>query len=254
MNFNRPNFLSSLPTIVFNIIIINTLVWFASTFVLPNLNINLNNILGLHFWVSDNFNPSQFLSYMFLHDTSSFAHLFFNMFGIYMFGSDIERIWGWKRFLFFYIFCGLGAGICQQFAWMVDFNQYLDAFNIAINNGSFDALSSIINIDLSNIAITEIIALKGTYFSKVITVGASGSLFGLLIAFGWLFPERKIMLLFFPVPIPARIFVAIYAIAELFLGVSNFAMDNVAHFAHLGGLIFGAILLIYFKKTGKLYY
>ncbi len=171
-----------------------------------------------------------------------------------MFGSDIERIWGWKRFLFFYIFCGLGAGICQQFAWMVDFNQYLDAFNIAINNGSFDALSSIINIDLSNIAITEIIALKGTYFSKVITVGASGSLFGLLIAFGWLFPERKIMLLFFPVPIPARIFVAIYAIAELFLGVSNFAMDNVAHFAHLGGLIFGAILLIYFKKTGKLYY
>lgn len=253
MNTNRPNFLSNLPPVVLNLIIINTIAWIATAFVMPRLGIDLTQILGLHFYVDDSFNPLQLLSYMFMHDTASFTHLFFNMFGIFMFGSDIERIWGWKKFLFFYILCGIGAGICQQFAWMIDFDAYLTAFETAISGGSTEAFATITGNKLNGISIPEIIELKGQYFN-VITVGASGSLFGLLLAFGWLFPERKIMLLFFPVPIPARIFVGIYAAIELFLGVQNFSGDNVAHFAHLGGMIFGALPLIYWKLRGKLYY
>ncbi len=255
MQFNRPGFLSSLPTIVFNLIVINTLMWLASAIVAPRIGFDITDILGMHFWRAQEFNPLQFVSYMFMHDTSSFMHLFFNMFGIYMFASDIERIWGWKKFLFFYLLCGIGAGICQQLAWEADLSSILNAWETSVATGSTELLYNmgILTANVDNVPPVELLAIKNKFLSNFITVGASGSLFGILLAFGWLFPERRIMLLFIPVPIPARIFVGIYAVVELFLGVGNFASDSVAHFAHLGGMIFAAIILFIWKTKGKLY-
>jgi membrane associated rhomboid family serine protease len=174
------------------------------------------------------------------------------MFGLWMFGVLLERVWGSKKFLFFYLFTGIGAGIIQELTWMIDLAKYEEMFKLAIENNDGSYLSSIIT-NAESVRLSDIIRLKDQFFSAPVTVGASGALFGILLAFGWLFPEQKMFLIFVPIPIPARIFVGIYALVELFLGVSGFAMDNVAHFAHLGGMIFAAILLLIWKKQGKLY-
>lgn len=220
------------------------------------LGINLTDLLGLHYWESDKFNPLQLLSYMFMHDTNGFGHIFFNMFGLYMFGRMLEQVWGSKKFLFFYFVAGVGSGIIQELMWMIDLNSISSAMDIAISENSGEALipfSSYFTGDIAQAQAKDIICLQQQMFSQLITVGASGSLFGVLLAFGWLFPEAKMFLIFLPIPIPARIFVGIYAVIELFLGVANFSFDNVAHFAHLGGMIFGAILLYIWKKQGKLF-
>lgn len=252
----KPSFLSNIPPVVLNLMIINVLFWVASIIFPTFLGINLTEILGLHYWKSEKFNPIQFISYMFMHDTGSITHLFFNMFGIYMFGRALEQVWGGKKFLFFYFVAGIGAGIIQQLSWMFDFHSLSSAMDsaIAINSGEpLVQFSKYFTGNIADATAVDIIRLKTQFFNQFVTVGASGSLFGVLLAFGWLFPHVKMMLIFLPIPIPARIFVAIYAIVELFLGVTNFSIDNVAHFAHLGGMIFGGILLYIWHKQGKLY-
>lgn len=253
---NRPSFLSNVPPVVLNLIIINILCWIAAT-VLPNaLHFDVNSFFGLHYWGSSKFNPLQLFSYMFMHDNHGFSHLFFNMFGLYMFGCMLENIWGGRKFLFFYIVCGVGAGIIQELTWMIDLHGITAAMNEAIASNSGEALipyQHLFTGNIANASATDVIRLKQQLLSGPLTVGASGSLFGILLAFGWLFPQAKMMMLFIPIPIPARIFVAIYAVVELFLGVTNFSFDNVAHFAHLGGMIFAALLLFVWKKQGKLY-
>jgi len=156
---------------------------------------------------------------------------------------------------------GIGAGLVQQVFWTVEYHKVVVAFNeaIAANSGApllpvEHVLTKYFRISgLAHFTAPQVIELKNLFLNLPVTVGASGAVFGLLLAFGWLFPDVKLMLLFFPIPIKARVFVIIYGIAELFLGVANFSGDSVAHFAHLGGMLFGIILILYWKRKTKLY-
>lgn len=210
----------------------------------------------MHYWQSDLLNPLQMISYMFLHDTHSFSHIFFNMFGVYMFGRILEHVWGTKKFLFYYLLTGFGAAIIQQVFWAIDLSGVTSALNTTIANNSGEALIPFQHLfrgDVSQATAADAIQLKQMLFNAPVTIGASGALFGLLLAFGWLFPNIKLYVMFIPIPISARIFVILYGVAELFLGIANFSGDSVAHFAHLGGMIFGALIILYWKKKGRLF-
>lgn len=249
--------MSNTPPVTLNLIIINVLCWLAAVVLPSRFNIDLIDIAGLHYWGSDKFGVWQLITYMFMHDTGGFSHIFFNMFGVWMFGRTLEQVWGGKKFLFFYFVAGIGAGLIQELTWMIDMHGIINAMNTAIEANSGEALVPYAYMfkggNIAYATAVDVIRLKQQMLSHLITVGASGSLFGVLLAFGWLFPQAKMMLIFLPIPIPSRIFVGIYAVVELFLGVSNFSMDNIAHFAHLGGMLFGAILLLYWKRKGKLF-
>lgn len=261
---SRPSFLNSIPPVVKNLIAINFVLWIA-TLVSPNffakwgLHGDLTDVLGLHYWASSRFNVAQLFTYMFMHSTLDYSHIIFNMFAVYMFGSPLEYRWGSKRFLLFYMITGIGAGLVQQVIWTFEYQPVVNAMNdaIAANSGagllSYQELLSryfrFENLGLFNAQ--AIFDLKNMFLNMPVTVGASGAVFGLLLAFGWLFPDVRLMMLFFPVPIRARIFVIIYGVIELFLGVANFTGDSIAHFAHLGGMLFGIILILIWKKTNK---
>lgn len=244
------------PPATLNLLIITVLVWLASIALPARFGIDVTHYLGLHYWKSDAFNPLQLVTYIFMHDTSSLWHIFFNMFGVWMFGRTLEGIWGAKKFLFFYFFAGIGAGIVQELTWMIDIEPIISDFDAAIAEGSGVSLAKYQNIlfegDITQAAVTDLLGLRGQILDHLVTVGASGALFGVLLAFGWLFPQASLFLFLIPIPIPARVFVTIYAIIELVSGVSGVG-DGIAHFAHLGGMLFGAILLIIWKKQGKLY-
>jgi membrane associated rhomboid family serine protease len=208
-----------------NLIIINVLLFFA-TFVFQRYGINLVNYLGLHFFLADRFNPAQLFTYLFMH--GSFSHVFFNMFAIWMFGNLLERTWGAKRFLLYYVVCGLGAGVVQEIVQFVSYEMVLSKYS-SVNIGS------------------EIIPVS-EYLNYMNTVGASGAVYGILLAFGMLYPNQQLFIFPLPIPIKAKYFVIGYAVIELSLGIVNSRTDNVAHFAHLGGMIFGFILIKYWKK------
>ncbi len=260
MSSNRfSTFFKEYPTVA-NLIAINLIFWCASIFLPEKTGFDVVKFLGMHYWSSDLFNPLQMISYMFLHNTGSFAHLFFNMFGVYMFGRILEQVWGTKKFLFYYLLTGFGAAIIQQLFWTIDLAGVTSALNTAIATNSGKTLVPFQHLfqrwftgDISQITAIDAIWLKEMLLNAPVTIGASGALFGLLLAFGWMFPDIKLFVLFIPVPRRARIFVIIYGVAELFLGVANFSGDNVAHFAHLGGMFFGVLILLYWKKKGRLF-
>lgn len=239
MNQNNSGFLSSIPPVTKNLIIINLLFWVASL-ALPKVGINLIELLGLHFPGATDFYPFQFVSYMFMHDTHSFAHVFFNMFAVYMFGRVLENVWGPKRFFIFYMVTGIGAGVIQELTWLFDLRDVVMASEDMINIGGGRILS------------------KPEFYNLFVTVGASGAVFGILLAFGMLFPNVPLYLMFIPIPIKAKYFVIFYGLAELFMGVASFNGDSVAHFAHLGGMLFGYFLIKYWKKkdvdNGRYFY
>ncbi|MDR0829967.1 MAG: rhomboid family intramembrane serine protease [Prevotellaceae bacterium] len=245
---SRNSFLSNVPPIVFNLLIINTLMLGATWLLDTKFGFDLNKILGLHFIKSELFKPWQIISYMFMH--GGLTHLFFNMFGVYMFGTVLEYVWSGKKFLIFYLISGIGAAIIQQIVWYFEFNSIMQHLDYAtldyIKNEGLSVLEQGKNY-------TDNFAGKLNILLHIPTVGASGALFGVLFAFGFMFPKEKLMLIFVPIPIPARIFVILYAVAELFLGVANFRFDNVAHFAHLGGALFGLIMIFWWRHKGKLF-
>lgn len=220
------------PPVTRNLIIINFLVWFAEL-VLPRYGIDLISIFGLHYFEASEFNLMQLFTYMFLHSDDSINHVFFNMFSLWMFGSLIERFWGKWRYLFFYITCGLSAAIVQEAVWFFSFHELalLGSDLVRIGGGAVVQANEALNM--------------------AITVGASGAVFGLLLAFGMLFPNSKVFLLFIPIPIKAKYFVIIYGVAEFFFGVSAVG-DNVAHFAHLGGMLGGLILILLWRRKGEI--
>lgn len=224
--------MSSIPVVTRNLLIINILVWLAQ-FLLGRV-IEIDKYLALHFFESDLFMPHQIITYMFLHDPSSPAHLFFNMFAVYMFGRTLEMVWGPKRFLVYYLLTGIGAAVAQELVYAIEYREIV--FN-----------SAIINVNIGE----QIINKQDFYNILPPTLGASGAVFGILVAFGMLFPNVELMMLFFPVPIKAKWFVIGYGVVELFLGIANSAGDNVAHFAHLGGLITGFFIILYWRKKGK---
>lgn len=212
-----------LPTVVKNLLIINVLM-FLATVTLERFSIDLNGIFGLHFFKASNFRPYQIITYMFMH--GNFGHLFFNMFALWMFGNTLENIWGSKRFLLFYMVCGIGAGLCQE---LVQYIQYATS------------LANYANVNLGG----QVVPMA-TYLNMMNTVGASGAIYGLLLAFGMMFPDSMIYF-YFLIPIKAKWFVIGYAVVELISGLTGF--DNVAHFAHLGGMLFGLLLILYWRKN-----
>mgnify|MGYP006077028269 CR=1 FL=1 len=234
----RPSNFSELPEVVKNLLIINGL-FFLATISLDNFGLDLVKIFGLHQFQSPDFRPHQIVSHLFMH--GDFTHLFFNMFALWMFGKILENVWGAKRFLTFYIVTGIGAAfvhlLISQYQILSISNQIPEMVNLAIE-GRYNP-SIPISKKLTQLIITP-------------TVGASGAVFGLLLAFGMLFPNT-LLYIYFAIPIKAKYFVLAYGILELYSGISNNPADNVAHFAHLGGMIFGYFLIKYWRKNTSFY-
>ena len=225
---NRFGSAQIIPPVTQNVIIINALCWLASL-VLPKFGIDLIEWMGLHVPGTKGFKFYQLITYMFMHDTHSFGHIFFNMFAVFMFGRILEVAWGPKRFLTFYIVTGIGAALVQELTW------FYRIHSLAVLNG---------------ISISQQIAMDPG-ISILVTIGASGAVFGILLAFGMLFPNAPLYFMFIPIPIKAKYFVIGYGLIEFFMGVSNCSNDNVAHFAHLGGMLFGFFLILYWRKKNR---
>jgi membrane associated rhomboid family serine protease len=220
--------MNELPVVTKNLIAINVLV-FLTTIVLDRYGYDLNSLLGLHLFLADDFKPFQIVTYMFMH--GGFMHLFFNMFALYMFGRVLEMVWGPKRFLIFYMFTGVGAGIIQEIVQYLYYSTQLSMYS---------------GVDFG----AGLIVPMAQYLNMWVTVGASGAVYGILLAFAMNFPNERLFVMPFPFPIKAKYFVLIFGAIELFTGLGNSAGDNVAHFAHLGGMLFGLILILYWRKKG----
>ena len=225
----------SIPETIKQLIIINVIFYFGSQFI-GNLSYD---ILALHYYENEKFLISQFITHMFMHGSPS--HILFNMFGLWMFGSPLEQMWGRQKFLFFYFSCGLGAALLQM---LVYYSQIQNLYQvIELNNLSLSDPQLILNYmserDYSN-AITA--------FNSVM-VGASGAIYGVLVAFAFSFPNSKLMLLFLPFPIKAKFFVPLLILIDLFFGISSFSVGPIAHFAHVGGAIIGLIMVLYWRKN-----
>ena len=203
---------------------------FAAYWVFSRLGVDLNDLLGLHFFLSSDFHICQLLTYMFMH--AGWTHIFFNMFALWMFGRIVESVWGPKRFLTYYLACGIGAGLIQMVAQFVSF--YAIASEQLPGFGFGDIMTVVHNSE----------AVLGSWT----TVGASGAIYGILLAFGMLFPDERIFIFPLPVPIRAKWFVVFYAVLELSLGL-GMPGDSVAHFAHLGGMLVGFLLIRYWRKN-----
>ena len=228
---------ANVPTVVKNLLIIN-IIFYVATLMFGGPM--MTQVLGVHYFDGPNFRIWQVITYMFMHDYSSLFHIMFNMFALYTFGSSLEYIMGSKRFLNFYLITGLGALALQLLV------QGFEVYSItgsAVNNGSFmiDSFKRTISFNPELMSQDQASTLLGIYLTPM--VGASGAIFGLLIAFGMLFPNAELFIMFIPVPIKAKYIIPIYVILELFLGVKQFSGDSVAHFAHLGGALFGFILI-----------
>jgi membrane associated rhomboid family serine protease len=189
---------------------------------------NLDDLLGLHFFLASDFQPAQLITYMFVH--ANLEHIFFNMFALWMFGRTLEMVWGPKRFLLYYLVCGVGAGLAQEAVQYIQYITTLQAYD-AVNTG------------MSIIPMAE-------YLNCLTTVGASGAIYGILLAFGMLFPNTEMFVFPLPFPIRAKWFVMGYAAIELLLGVAA-TSDGVAHFAHLGGMLFGFLLILHWRKKNR---
>ena len=217
------------PPITKNLLIINTICYLAYI-VLSGRGVNLNGIFGLHYIQASEFYLYQLVSYMFMH--ASFMHLFFNMFALWMFGSVIERTFGQKKFLTFYLVCGLGAALCQELS------QAAMVYSLIAGQGG--TLTDFLHRSPLDRA-----ALNG-----MTTVGASGCIYGVLLAFGMTFPEERMFIFPLPIPIKAKWFVCGYIAIELFMALSQ-QSDGVAHVAHLGGMLFGYLLIKAWRKRSS---
>ena len=214
----------NIPTVTKNLLLIN-IIAFLATLVLGS-QFDLKEFGKLHFFLASDFHLYQLITYQFLH--ADFAHIFFNMFALWMFGCVIERVWGPQRYLIYYLVCGVGAGLCQE---LVQYITYVS--------------EELANYQTVNIG-RDVISMK-SYLNLWGTIGASGAVYGILLAFGMTFPNERIFIFPLPVPIKAKWFVCIYAAIELFSAYSS-SGDNVAHVAHLGGMLFGLLLILYWRR------
>ncbi len=257
------------------VILLANIAVFILTALAEYIGFNIDNALALYYIKSQYFKPMQFLTYMFVH--AGFMHLFFNMFALVQFGSMIESVWGTKRFTFYYLVTGVGAGIVNMIVTHYQLTPFMDALQEYYANPSPDALVALSGTtDFFNDAAVAEIAdrwrtgfytdeqvvdgieqsieqIKARSFNVPI-VGASGAVFGLLLAFGMMFPNLKLQIIFIPIGIPAKYFVLLYGVAELFFGVNNFTGDNIAHFAHLGGMLVGFLILLMWQRRPPMDY
>lgn len=238
----RRSIFSALPPVTKNLIIINFIVWLAMLIVPSRLGVDFIAMGGLHYFKAPDFNPVQLITYMFMHSTDTFAHLFFNMFTLWMFGVTLERVLGSSRYLFFYISVGIGAALFQELVWSFTWERQLLSWVGRSTGYPMDILREALHSG-------ELTEWQDYFLNRFdVTIGASGAVYGILLAFGMLFPNRPLYLMFVPVPIKAKWMVIGYGIIEILLGVGG--NDGVAHFAHLGGMIFGFFLIYYWKKSG----
>lgn len=214
-----------MPQVTKNIIIINLLM-FLGKVVAERHGVDLDNMLGLHFILADDFRPYQFVTYMFLH--GNLEHIFFNMFAVWMFGRIMEQVMGPRRFLFYYMVCGIGAGLIQEIAQYIQYSQLpMEAYPAGVRiEGAVISWKALLN--------------------QWNTIGASGAVYGVLLSFGMTFPEERMFIFPLPFPIKAKWFVCGYAVIELVSELSRRG-DNVAHMAHLGGMLFGLALILYWR-------
>ncbi len=246
----RPGGFNILPTIVKNLLIINGLFFLAILALRNAFDMDLNALLGMYYIGSEKFMPIQFISYMFLH--ANFEHLFFNMFALWIFGNSIENVWGAKRFLIYYFVTGIGAICLHQMVQYFEVSMVVSQLQEA--GVTADMIQEIIASGKYNTGLlafvseSDLYTLYSTY--NMPTVGASGSVFGILMAFGMLFPNA-IIYLYFAIPIKAKWLVLGYGLIELGAGVAASQGDNIAHFAHLGGMIFGFILIKLWQKQDR---
>jgi membrane associated rhomboid family serine protease len=278
----RPRSFQTLPPVIKNLLIINILLFAATLVLRSRLGIDLVEILGLHYITASNFQPYQFITYMFMH--GDFTHIFFNMFAVWMFGSVLENVWGAKRFLIYYIITGLGAALIQYLVFYIEITPVLSRVNEVQQNLTLESFENLVSSDefmrnisyefsfeyekLRNqynslihesperalsVASQFLIEFKNYYLNAHVIIGASGSLFGILLAFGMMFPNT-LLYLYFLVPIKAKWVVIGYGAIELILGFSNNPSDNVAHFAHLGGMLFGFIMIMFWKRKRDYFY
>ena len=249
-----------LTPIVKAIIVINIIVFIVQR-INPQYDNQIDSLFGLHYFSSKLFNPIQFVTYMFIHADS--RHIFFNMLGLYFLGPTLEKLWGEQRFLIFYFVTGVGAGLfymalqyydihpletlANNFLLNPEGNNYVTFVNKLYSNlGINDYPAMDRGFTIANDQITEYkITVENSLRNVVDTpmVGASGAGFGIMAAFALLFPNTEFMLFPFPFPIKAKYFVTLYALYEIYAGIKRMPGDNVAHFAHIGGMIFAFILI-----------
>jgi membrane associated rhomboid family serine protease len=237
-----------LPPVVKNLILLNVLMLLANWAAKSVFGTDLTMLLGLYFPKSEQFMPLQILTHMFMH--GNLWHLFFNMFALYMFGGILENVWGPKRFFIYYMVCGLGAAFVHETVIMFQYNKLMnivspDQLQMVLNDGTAYFNEGRVFTDETMKSLQMLL--------NVPTVGASGAIFGVLLAFGVLFPNTQLMLLFPPIPIRAKYFVIGYGAIELVLAVTQ-PGSNIAHAAHLGGMLFGYLLIRYWRKTTKTLY
>lgn len=218
----------NIPTVTKNLLIINVLAYLVGM-VFGIHSGGFNDLFGLHFFLAPDFGVYQLVTYMFMH--ASLSHLFFNMFALWMFGCIVERTWGARKFLFYYMACGIGAGLLQEVA------QFVQFYMLAAENIHGFSVSQIMTVPKASAAGINLWT----------TVGASGAIYGILLAFGMLYPEERMFIFPLPVPIKAKFFVVGYAAIELFMAFST-SGDGVAHLAHLGGMLFGFLLIRYWRR------
>ncbi len=266
MNYYSPSGFRLMPPVVKNLLIINIILYLATVILQSKFGFDLTEKLGLFYFESSQFRPYQFITYMFMH--GNFMHIFSNMFALWMFGTAIENLWGSKRFTYFYFITGLGAA---GFHFLISYfrfhelEQAIIAYKNAASPESFTYLV-VHHFKEYQLQLTDFITawynmpndpsfaaetfrfLDQQYLMQINipTVGASGAIFGILLAFGMMFPDSLIYLYFF-VPIKAKYFVVLYGFFELYSAVMNQPGDNVAHFAHLGGMLIGFIIIKYWQ-------
>lgn len=219
--------MGSIPPVIKTLLIINVVVYIAQ-----NLIPGLTSWGALHYWTSDEFKPHQLITMMFLHDPSSFSHILFNMFGLWMFGSILENFWGSKRFLNFYLICGIGASV-------------ITLLSVPFTGAQFAKSSEAL---ADGYTVPQII--EG-YKQGYSALGASGAIMGVMAAFAYLFPNTEMYIMFIPIPIKAKYVIPGFVLLDLFSGLGIGIKDNVAHFAHLGGALVGLILVIVWNKTNR---
>jgi len=278
MNYYQPQRFQVLPTVVKNLLIINGLFFLATMTFDRTFQIDLTRIFGLHFIMASDFKPYQFVTYMFMH--GGFAHILFNMFALWMFGNTLENVWGPRRFLIYYLVTGIGAGMVYLVWIHFQLSPELRQMNLFLDSKNLDALAAFTsthtfrlneysgaiwndfrmfqqnvralsmnpdNIEAMQGALSFMASYKEFYLNQTVVVGASGAVYGILLAFGMMFPNT-IIYLYFAIPIKAKYFVMIFGAFELFEGVMNRPGNNIAHFAHPGGMLFGYFLIKYWQK------
>jgi membrane associated rhomboid family serine protease len=229
-----------------HLIVINIIV-----FVAPQLmQTDYTNILALHFPKNEHFGFWQYATHLFMH--GGFAHILFNMYGLWAFGTPLEQMWGKNKFIFFYFSSGIGAGLIYT---MVNYYQFNSIFELFIQAGlnESEVIAILKQGSTNDFRVLE--AITQQQFNEIFTlyntpaVGASGAVYGVLVAFGMYFKDAKLALIFFPVPIAAKYFIPIMILGDLFFGVTKYSVGNIAHFAHIGGALIGFIIALYWKKN-----